>query len=140
MYLTKKTQIISIIAIYLTVITYINITTRIDLSQTEYKERISPVIETLKITKNDDWILSDISSVFHLYATANRNFIDCYYANANRMIELNKNSNGQIYLLLRKTDNLNEIRYPMYSDMIAKLDYIKIKDISPNYELLKLIK
>ncbi len=130
----------TIVVIYISIITLLNVSMRLKLSSMEYENRINPAIETLKLTNNDDWILSDISSVFHLYANENRNFIDSYSTKLNRVLNLNKNSNGQIYLLKRENDDFNKKRYPEYFDMISKLSYIKIKKIPPNYELLKLVK
>lgn len=135
-----KTQIFAIIVIYILTVTFLNITTRLDLSKKEFESRIMPVVETIRLTKVEDWVLSDISSVFHLYADKNRNFIDSYATRLDRILQLQKTINGQIYLLRRETDNMNEKRYPEYFEMLSKLNYITVMKIPPNYELIKIIK
>ncbi|EKD86814.1 MAG: hypothetical protein ACD_37C00137G0001, partial [uncultured bacterium] len=69
---TKKIVSLALM-IYLPFITLGNFRLRYDIYDKELVNRIDPVRKTLDIVRPDDWVISDISSVFHLYANENLN-------------------------------------------------------------------
>ena len=138
--LILKARYVGFFLIFIVASIYLNVTTRLELNRIEYEERIRPVVDTLNFTNQEDWIMSDISSIYHIYANNKRKFIDCYATNERRIFDLIKYDAGQIYLLKRKSNIYNRKRYPEYFEIISNLDYKVVKNISPDYELIKFVK
>lgn len=95
-----------ILLIYLPFITLGNFELRHDIYNKEQVNRINPVRKTLDIVRQDAWVISDISSVFHLYANENHNIVDSYSTNISRISELS--STQEVYFLKRKNNAIDE--------------------------------
>lgn len=133
-----KRALISIFSVYIIFILIINYRTRTDLNKIEFNNRILPVTETLKLSTENDVILTDIPCVFHVFVNDERTIIDAYSSSAERINNLLKNTkNCNVYFLKRINNEQNTERHPAYFNEIVNLHVTKIKNISPQYELLK---
>ena len=134
-----KMMAFCLVSCYLICIWIINYNTRSRLSKIEFDERISPIKETLKFTNTNDFILTDIACVFHIFLTDERSIIYSYSTTGDRIESLlNDKGKGEIYFLKRISDEFDRVRYPEYFEKIVNLKVTKVRDISFNYELLKL--
>lgn len=129
----------SLIVLFFSAMFVLNLNTRINMSQMEFEQRIKPVKETLKHTTSKDFIISDVTSIFHIFAEDDRIFINSYSITSRRMEQLLNNRTGaKIYFLRRVSEENNIDRYPDYFTNVLKLKLTKMRDIPPFYELFKL--
>lgn len=117
---------------------YLNMGLRIALNHEEQYSRILPTLKALESTKEEDWILTDMPCVFHLYASPTRNVISSYEATRSRVADLIEAKKGDVYILKNKDDLMDRKRYPDYSDVLSSFRFIKVKDMSSDYEMFKL--
>lgn len=117
---------------------YLNASLRIALNEEEQYSRILPTVKALESTGDDDWILTDMPCVFHLYASPTRNVVSSYEVTRSRVARLIKAKKGDIYILKSKDDRMDRKRYPDYSDILSTFRLVKVKDISSDYEMLRL--
>ena len=127
--------------IFLAAMLVLNYSLRTTMNRLEFKLRISPILETLKQTTDKDYVLSNLTSIFRLYATANRNLIDANSTTERRIQEImSQTSTGHVYFMREMSDESDIHRYPDYQNIFSRYHLTKVASLSSNYELLRLDK
>jgi len=137
--LSRRISQFAALVIFVILMVILNFKLRSELNHVEVESRVYPAIESLRLTSENDWILSDITSVFHIYASDNRKFANCYSRKINYVLKQIKINHPNIYLLKRNPSAIDVKRYPEYFKYVLTLNYTKVSDISPDYVLLKLV-
>lgn len=137
-YSHKINRVIKVLAFSLLFcfILYSNIKLRVELSEIEFDKRILPVTKTLEITKDNDIVLTDLTSVFYLYAKENRIFIDSHNVDINRLATIINSSNYTIYYLNRISNEKNITRYANLQNIYNNFSAKPFININKDYELL----
>lgn len=133
---TNKLINVLVVSLLFYFILYSNIKLRIKLNEIEYNKRILPVTKTLEITKDNDIVLTDLSSVFYLYANENRIFIDSHNVDINRLATIINNENRKIYYLNRIINEKNINRYANLHKINNNFAAKHLVNINKDYELL----
>lgn len=124
-----------IILIFLLILSINVILTRTMLSKDEYYSRIQPVLETLKIANEKDFIITDIPIVFRCFSTENQKIINIFDLTQKRLeIIINTKHESSVYIV-RSTENEREVL--RYGINFNEINFERIEFNSNYYQLLK---
>jgi hypothetical protein len=90
-----------------------SINSRIYLNTQEYKSRIEPIFETLKIAQNYDIIITDIPIIFHCFVSERQIILDTYRVDESmiRNIKLNNLGRKIYFLAPRDQQQFKDLRF-----------------------------
>ncbi|MBS1572998.1 MAG: hypothetical protein JST62_11425 [Bacteroidetes bacterium] len=111
-----------------------NLCLRKEYSNVEFKQRILPVVVSLKSTTDKDYILTDVPILFYIYS-ANRHIVDIKLTSINRIdFLMGSDRNGRLFYLRNVTGrrfNIDTLIFDHYT-------VIKLDSISSNFKLFTL--
>jgi len=136
----NKITIRLVIVFFMLFVIYSNFKLRINLSEIEHAKIILPITQTLEITSENDIVLTDMTSVFHLYADVNRIFLDSHNVSFERINSIADSGNFKIYFLNKIDNDKNIVRYDNFKKIIDNFTFKRVAKINNDYELILLLK